>query len=198
MKLSKELKSRWAVLLLTILCVTLIVHFVYEEIYKPKAYETVNIFVTAESCENVKLGNAVRDKLSVKTTVSGYSLEDKYYKESLQTSGLILADLLVIPQSLLPEKSVDKEFAPLKAENLLKYGINCENYDFYVKDNVNYAVKVYDAETKNNLMEQWAKFDGKEDYYVLINLARPNAAPYSSGKTTTDNAFYALAILLGI
>jgi len=195
MNLKRELSSRCVLLIIIILLCVIGVHFAYDAITAPKAFETINVFVTASRCDHIKLGKTIQDAIGVKTTISGYALDDKYYKESLQTSGLLMSDLLILPKSLLPENSIDKEFAPLKEAELTEYGIDCENLEFYVKNNQNYALKIYDNTTKLNLMKQWAEFDG-EDYYLVINISRPNAAPYSAAKTTTSNAFSALAIIL--
>lgn len=195
MKLKTELKSRWVALIVIALCCIVVVHFAYDSITAPKDYETINVFVTAKSCDNLALNRTLSEKLDAEIAVSSYSLEDKYYKESLQTSGLLMADLLILPKSLLPENSIDKEFVPLKTDELASFGIACDQLEFYVKNEVNYAIKIYDDTTKTNLLDKWAKFEG-EDYYLLLNVARPNAAPYSSDKVTTTNAFAALAVLL--
>ncbi|MDE7454228.1 MAG: hypothetical protein K2M64_00160, partial [Clostridia bacterium] len=152
-------------------------------------------FITAKSCDNIAVNKTLSEALDVEINVSSYSLDDKYYKESLQTSGLLMADLLVLPKSLLPENSIDKEFVPLKTDELKLFGIDCGNLEFYVKNGENYAIKIYDDTTKTNLFDKWTKFEG-EDYYLLLNNVRPNAAPYSSGKVTTTNAFVALSIML--
>ena len=195
MKLKTELKSRWFALLVIALCCVVVVHFAYDTLTAPKDYETINVFITAKSCDNIAVNRALSEALDVKINVSSYSLEDKYYKESLQTSGLLMADILILPKSLLPENSIDKEFAPLQNAELERFGIDCDKLQFYVKDDVSYAIKIYDNTTNLNLLDKWTKFDG-EDYYLLLNVARPNAAPYSSGKTTTTNAFAALAVML--
>lgn len=195
MKLKTELKSRWFTLLVIALCCVVIVHFAYDSLTAPKDYETINVFITAKNCDNIAVNRTLSKALDVKINVSSYSLEDKYYKESLQTSGLLMADLLILPKSLLPENSIDAEFVPLKTDELTQFGIDCSKLEFYVKNDVNYAIKIYDATAKTNLLEKWAQFEG-EDYYLLLNIARPNAAPYSSGKVTTANAFTALAVML--
>lgn len=196
MKLRTELKSRWFALIVIAICCVVVIHFAYDALTSPKDYETINIFITAKSCDNIAVNRALSESLDVKINVSSYSLEDKYYKESLQTSGLLMADILILPKSLLPENSIDKEFVQLKTDELERFGIDCDKLQFYVKNEDNYAIKIYDDTAKTNLLDKWTKFEG-EDYYLLLNIARPNAAPYSSGKTTTTNAFSALAILLG-
>ena len=47
-----------------------------------------------------------------------------------------------------------------------------------------------------NLLDGLARFDESKVYCIAVNVTRPNAAPFSKAKQTTDNAFVALSGLL--
>lgn len=166
---------------------------------KPKDFETVNLFVTSTSCKNTEVKQLTETATNAYVTVSHYRIDSKGYKEALATSGMLLGDILILPQSLFPQKSAHKDYAPLTEEILSKYSVRCEELKFLTseEDGQPYALTVYDKENNVDLFKDLISFDGEEEPYVLlISKTRPNASPFSTAKFTSDNAFKALAALL--
>lgn len=189
--------AKWF-LLVTVIGVIL-VSIVFGAICRPKDFETVNVFITSKSCDNIKMTELLEQTTSCQVSVAQYSFTNSNYYNVLSTSGMLLSDIIIIPQSIVPDKNLDKEFAPLTSDLLKKYGINDNDMEFinYANDSLPYALKVWDNETKTNRLEPLVNFDDvQENYYLLVNITRPNAAPYSTAKNTSTNAFVALATLL--
>lgn len=189
--------AKWFLLVAVIGAI--LVSIAFGIICRPKDFETVNLFVTAKSCDRLALTELVENSAACKANVAQYSFTNKNYYDVLSTSGMLLSDIIIIPQSIVPEKNLDKEFAPLTSALLAQYGIDSTGLEFidYAEDNLPYALKVWDNETKINKLQNLVNFDDvAENYYLLVSITRPNAAPYSVAKNTSSNAFVALAAML--
>lgn len=183
---------KWFILI--VLVVIVAVNLLFSNLTQPKDYQTINIFISAESCDKSAIKAA---STAENCAVYCYSESNSYYSSLLSTNGMLLCDILIVSENYLPTDTIEKEYAPLEDDFLSAYGIYCSDFTFYEKDGVPYALLVYEKDSQTDLLRDKVNF-GETDlkYYLIVNSSRPNAAPYSVAQITSDNAFTTLALLL--
>lgn len=173
--------------------------FVFTELTTPKDYQTLNVFITANSGERSYIKDNLQSIDGVKKSDVILTAEkDEYYGAQLSSVGLFNCDLLILNVNDLPEKNLSDQFAPLEKDFLKTYGLDVDNLTFVFKEDNNYAVIVFDKKNNVDLLKGIVNFDETQVYCAVINAERPNAAPYSKGDNVTDNAFKGLVNLLSL
>lgn len=171
--------------------------FIFTELSAPKDYQTLNVFITANSGERSYIEDALLSVDGVKKSNATLTAEkDEYYGTQLSSIGLFNCDLLILNVNALPQKNLSDQFAPLEKDFLKTYGFDVDNLAFVFRENNNYAVIVFDKQNDVDLLKGFVTFDETQVYCVVINAERPNATPYSKGDNVTDNAFKGLFNLL--
>ena len=179
-------------------CAVIGINSLFSQICKPKAHETIVIFITGQSCKQDEIVKIVQESVGAQTSASCHPVDSEQYYALLSTSGLLRSDILILPESLLPQKTVENDYAPITEQDMkyLNAGIY-GNLTFFTKNDVPYALEIRNYSQNFNLLGDLIDFGkSEENHYLLINKSRPNAAPYSNAKQTSDNAYRALASLL--
>ncbi len=187
---------KWFVLI--VLLSAVMWQFVFDGITRPSATETIDVFVTADVCDTDFLHDKIAFALDIpKVGIYSYSPDDVYYAVNLTTTGLLYSDLLIISSENFRNETTALNFAPLSETLLTSYGIGVDNLHFIASGGTVCAITVFDREKGIDLFDGALKYaDETQSYCIAVSVNRPNAAPYSQQKHTTDNAFRALAALI--
>lgn len=166
---------------------------IFNGITAPKDYQTINVFISAAKADGYEIRSRVQSARDVKRAdVTTVSEKDVNYAVMLSTVGINDCDILILPKSAFTADGDVSSFAPLTGV----MGADEERYSFLSANGVNYALVVFDKQNGIDLLGDLVEFDDDQVYCMAINATRPNAAPYSDGKHTTDNAFAAFAALI--
>ncbi len=185
--------AKWFVIVA--LAAVLLWAFVFDNITKPADTETISLFLTAEASDSTK----IKERMAmdgITTSVVTAAETDTYYSVQFTTTALMTCDLVVMNVKQMPEAHADLQFAPLGTDLLTKYGLDETKLTLVRSEGTAYGIVVYDKEHGINLLDGLARFDESKVYCIAVNVTRPNAAPFSEAKQTTDNAFVALSGLL--
>lgn len=185
--------AKWFVLI--IVAATLLWAVVFDAMTQPKDTETINVFVTANSCDTDKIKQKIATD-GIATGVTFATETDSYYPIQFSTVALINSDIIIMSSDRIPQEDAQMQYAELSEELLQKHGLDEKTLSFVGCQGKNYAIVVFDKQNGINLLDGLAVFDEEKVYCVAVNVTRPNAYPYSDDKENTENAFVALAKLL--
>ena len=185
--------AKWFVLI--IVAATLLWAVVFDAMTQPKDTETINVFVTANSCDIDKIKQKIATD-GITTGVTFATETDSYYPIQFSTVALINSDIIIMSSDRIPQEDAKMQYAELSEELLQKHGLDKKTLSFVGCQGKNYAIVVFDKQNGINLLDGLAVFDEEKVYCVAVNVTRPNAYPYSDDKENTENAFVALAKLL--
>jgi len=170
-------------------------NFVYQKIEEPKEYEKIVLFVSGTVIDN-NLENDIKISCNVrKVSIQEANIDDQYYGVLLQTSGMLMSDLLIIKKEILEDGNSRYSFVEITDEII-------ESYDFPIDltfveiEDEKYGIVVYDKENNINLLAGKVSFDSDDVYVLVINKGSCNASPYGTDKNITDNAFKAIKELV--
>lgn len=129
--------------------------------------------------------------------ITAVAPDSPYFFTMLSTIGILDCDLLLLPETVITGIEDITNFAPLEENVLAEYDITASQYDYFTFGVYNYAIKIYDADSTNNLLDRYFSITSSDDYYLAINANTVNSGSYSkTAGTTSDHSFEALAFLL--
>ncbi len=181
-----------------ILASALLWQMVFSSLRAPKPWESLQLFVTADTCDSAKIKTDLESLPVQKISIFSHSITGTHYNDYLTTIGVQSSDLLIVDSSIFDLEYTWQEFAPLNADLLSGYGLVPDSYHFITVNGTNYAIVIHDEALGISLLGEYLTVcEPGSRYCIAVNRNTPNAAPYSSDAQTTDHAFRALAMLLG-
>lgn len=194
--ISKNVK--WFILIFIASCVVWFSVFSY--LNKPKDYERLQVFITADLVENDAIKEKCnKDNLFKDVLIYSCGEEDTYYTTMLETSGIISSDILIVNETLVKTKGATTSFIELDQSYLNKYNIDLSKYELTYVDDKAYGIVIYDNAKNINLIDKISYNDSNKNnrYCICLNNISYHIDKYSIQKDkTTDYAFKVLYSLL--
>ncbi len=170
---------------------------VFGAICAPKAHETLQIFVTADYCNNQRIKDSLQALPVKEVYIASHSVTNAGYNDYLTTVGLLSSDLLIVDSAIFDAEYAWQEFAPLEESLLSQYGLDPKDYRYVTVEGTPYGIVVYNKNMGIDLLSDYLQVcEADRQYCIVVNRNTPNAAPFSWEEPCTDNAFRALATLL--
>lgn len=198
MKTLLKQNIKWFILIFIASC---IVWFsVFSFLDRPKDYEKLQLFITADLIEEDSLKDKINQKELYKDVII-YSCneEDSYYTSMLETLGIISSDLLIVNEEIIKTKGATTSFVELDSSYLSTYGIDLNKYELTYVDNKAYGIVIYDNFKNINLIDEikYQKTDKNVRYCLCLNNISYHIGKYSlKTKKVTDNIFKSLHDIL--
>lgn len=198
-KLNYNLSGYLAIIILSVVLWT----SVFSLITRYKNYEQIQIFVTSEA-----ISQNFRDNLQYSLNsneikdiqITQISYDNQYYDSNLVTHGMLDCDILILPEIVISATGVN-DFVVLNNSLLDNYGIDYTIFNYLEVSDLNYGIKIYDSETKINLLDGYVYFSNDEsnNYYMFVNKASVNAGDFGVQiSETTENAYLVLKEILSL
>lgn len=167
----KDFKSKWffyiplAVLIIVLQC------FALDVVTKPAIEETVSMFLTCNSCDEMLLSE-INDDLPEgirRFDLGIFSRDNSFYGPYFNTYGKD-SDMVVLTQKFSDMCDCAKYFAPID-EELIKSRLG--DVELFYYNDVPYGVKIYDKDTKEGMATDridYCKDGEEENVYLFFNV----------------------------
>lgn len=171
--------------------------FIFNNITAPKAYEKVEIFITADTINENSIKKQIHIDKIKEINITFCNEDDEYYMATLQTIGIISSDILIVKDDLVLTDGATTSFVELDKEYLKKFNINLDDFELIYVNNIPYAIVVFDKSKNINILENEVKFLNEEEIYcITLNNISYHIGKFSTQTNVTTVAFEMLYKIL--
>ena len=167
MKRFKQIiKKSWWIFLIYFLVCFFVVDSINKSITRDKEDETLFIFVATNDIDNenfYKYINSIKDPYLKKVTYRYVKNEAFELEQIYNTTLLSWCDIVILPESKIITNKLDY-FINIDLNKANNY---FNNQSYYVYNDKNYGIKLYDNASKNGKLTSYLEY-GNEDYYIFL------------------------------
>ena len=178
----KSIKKRWYVYISTIVVTSFAVSYYVDFANKPRNEETLTIFTSSFNINNSVFRNKLLENSPdyLREVLNfNVSPQDRSFSYYFQNQGLNVADIFILPETVLFDELLQKQFAVLD-ENYLN------NFFTYETEPTNHGILVHKKGDTNNNLLQFTKDSFDDNYYLFYRINSIHAGMLNNSSYDTS------------